>query len=123
MGSARAEIEDLTIRKVDAPRPAGKERRHYTRFPLGLPVGVQLSGRAEPITVELLDLSADGGRFRSLGERVPVDETATVVFLLDDQRRCMAEGRVVRSDPSGEFAVRLKKGNPAFAAFIRRLAE
>lgn len=123
MGSARSEIEDLTIRKADAPRPTGKDRRRHTRFALGLPVGVQIAGRAEPITVELLDLSATGGRFRSLGDRVPVDETATVVFLLDDQRRCMAEGRVVRSDASGEFAVVLKKGNPAFAAFIRRLAE
>lgn len=123
MGSARPEVEELTIRKVDAPRPTGQDRRRHTRFPLGLPVGVQIAGRPELITVELLDLSATGGRFRSLGDRVRVDETATVAFLLEDQRRCMAEGCVVRSDASGEFAVRLKKGNEAFAAFIRRLAE
>jgi len=73
--------------------------------------------------VELLDLSATGGRFRCLGERVRVDETATVVFVLDDQRRCQAVGRVVRSDASGEFALRLKNANEAFVAFVRRLAE
>jgi hypothetical protein len=123
MASARPEVEDLTIRKIDATRPAGRDRRRHTRFPLGLPVGVQIAGRPEPLTVELLDLSVTGGRFRSLGDRVRVDETATVVFVLEDQRRCTAEGRVVRSDASGEFALRLKSSNDAFAAFVRRLAE
>jgi len=123
MGSARRELEGLKIHKVDAARPAGKDRRRHARFPLGLPVGVQIAGRAAPITVELLDLSATGGRFRSLGDRVRLDETATVVFVLEDQRRCTAEGRVVRSDASGEFALRLKSNNDAFAAFVRRLAE
>lgn len=123
MASARPEVEDLTIRKVDAARPAAKDRRRHARFPLGLPVGVQVTGRPEPITVELLDLSATGGRFRSLGDRVRIDETATVVFVLEDQRRCQAVGRVVRSDASGEFALRLRSANEAFIAFVRRLAE
>jgi hypothetical protein len=123
MAAARLEAEDLKIAKVDSVRPVGKDRRRHARFPLGLPVGVQLAGRPGPITVELLDLSATGGRFRCLGDRVRVDETATVAFVLEDQRRCQAEGRVVRSDASGEFALRLKKSNDAFAAFVRRLAE
>ncbi len=123
MASARPEVDELTIRKVDAVRPASKDRRRHARFPLGLPVGVQISGRSEPITVELLDVSATGGRFRSLGDRVRVDDTAIVAFVLEDQRRCTAEGRVVRSDASGEFALRLKSSNDAFAAFVRRLAE
>jgi hypothetical protein len=123
MASARPEIEDLKIAKVDSTRTTGKDRRRHARFPLGLPVGVQIAGRPGPITVELLDLSATGGRFRCLGDRVRVDDTATVAFVLDDQRRCQAEGRVIRSDASGEFALRLKKANDAFAAFIRRLAE
>jgi len=123
MATARPELGDLKIAKVDSTRPVGKDRRRHARFPLGLPVGVQLAGRPGPITVELLDLSATGGRFRCLGERVRVDETATVVFVLDDQRRCQAVGRVVRSDASGEFALRLKNANEAFVAFVRRLAE
>ncbi len=123
MASARPEIEDLNIAKADLARPVGKDRRRHARFPLGLPVGVQIAGRPGPITVELLDLSATGGRFRCLGDRVRVDETATVVFVLDDQRRCQAVGRVVRSEASGEFALRLKNSNDAFAAFVRRLAE
>jgi hypothetical protein len=123
MASARQEVGDLRIAKVDSTRPLGKDRRRHARFPLGLPVGVQIAGRPGPITVELLDLSATGGRFRCLGDRVRVDETATVVFVLEDQRRCQAVGRVVRSDASGEFALRLKNANDAFAAFVRCLAE
>jgi hypothetical protein len=123
MGSARSGVDDLTIGKADSARPTGKDRRRHARFPLGLPVGVQIVGRPGPITVELLDLSATGGRFRCLGDRVRVDETATVAFVLEDQRRCQAEGRVVRADPSGEFALRLKTSNDAFVAFVRRLAE
>ncbi len=123
MASARPEVDDLKIGKADSARPAGKDRRRHTRFPLGLPVGVQIAGRPGPITVELLDLSATGGRFRCVGDRVRVDETATVAFVLEDQRRCQAEGRVVRSDASGEFALRLKTSNEAFVAFVRRLAE
>jgi hypothetical protein len=123
MASARPGVEDLKIAKVDSTRPVGKDRRRHARFPLGLPVGMQLAGRPGPILVEILDLSATGGRFRCVGDRVCIDETATVAFLLEDQRRCEAEGRVVRSDASGEFALRLKKSNAAFAAFVRRLAE
>jgi hypothetical protein len=123
MATARPEVEDLKIAKVDSTRPVGKDRRRHARFPLGLPVGVQLAGRPGPITVELLDLSVTGGRFRCLGDRVRIDETATVVFVLEDQRRCQAVGRVVRSDASGEFALRLKSANDAFVSFVRRLAE
>ena len=96
MASARPEVEDLTIRKIDAARPAGKDRRRHARFPLGLPVGVQIAGRPEPITVELLDLSATGGRFRSLGDRVRVDlnkGTANILISeaeLDQRRAALA---------------------------------
>ena len=102
--------------------PAGKDRRRHARFPLGLPVGVQLGGRPGPITVELLDLSVTGGRFRCPGEKVRVDETATVSFVMHDQQRCFAEGQVVRSDASGEFALRLAAANAAFVAFVSQLA-
>ena len=101
-----------------------KDRRRHARFPLGLPVGVQLAGRPGPITVELLDLSATGGRFRcpAPGEKVRVNDTATVSFVMQDQRRCFAEGQVVRADASGEFALRLAAANDAFVAFVKQLA-
>ena len=102
---------------------SGPDRRQHARFTLGLPVGIQLAGRSSPITVELLDLSATGGRFRTLSETVRVDETATLAFVSQDQRRCSAEGQVVRCDPSGEFALRLEETNDAFAAFVSQLAE
>ena len=126
MGNAVPKVDEFQISKaVPTTRAAanGKDRRRHTRFPLGLPVGVHIAGRPAAITVELLDLSATGGRFRALGDKIRLDDTATVAFVLDDQRRCQAEGQVVRADPSGEFAIRLKRANQAFASFIRQLAE
>lgn len=102
---------------------AGPDRRRHTRFALGLPVGVHLPGRPSPIVVELLDLSVTGGRFRMLGENVGLAETATVAFVSQDQKRCFAEGKVVRADASGEFALRIEKRNEAFAAFVKNLSE
>jgi hypothetical protein len=126
MGSAVPKVDEFQIGKAGSTTHAavnGKDRRRHTRCPLGLPVGVHIAGRPAAITVELLDLSATGGRFRAPGGKVRVDETATVAFVLDDQRRCQAEGQVVRADPSGEFAIRLERANQAFASFIRQLAE
>jgi hypothetical protein len=129
MGSALPKVDESSIGSIGPAgplrpaAPSGKDRRRAARFPLGLPVGVQLAGRPGPITVELLDLSATGGRFRCLGEKVRVDETATVTFVLQDQQRCHAAGHVVRSDASGEFALRLADTNDAFVAFVSQLAE
>ena len=103
------------------PVASGPERRRHERFALGLPVGVHLAGRSSPITVELLDLSVTGGRFRCVGEKVGLAETAIVAFVSQDQKRCYAEGKVVRSDASGEFALRLEKRNDAFAKFVSQL--
>ena len=103
------------------PVPAGPDRRRHARFALGLPVGVHLPGRPTPITVEMLDLSVTGGRFRCHGEKVGLADTATVVFVSQDQKRCYAVGKVVRADASGEFALRIEKRNDAFAAFVKQL--
>jgi hypothetical protein len=103
------------------PTPVGPDRRRHARFALGLPVGVHLPGRPSPITVEMLDLSVTGGRFRCLGEKVVLADTATVVFVSQDQKRCYAVGKIVRADASGEFALRIEKRNDAFAAFVKHL--
>ncbi len=105
------------------PAHSGPDRRGHKRFALGLPVGVHLAGLPDPITVELLDLSVTGGRFRCLGEKVRVDDTATVAFVSQDQERCTAQGQIVRADASGEFALRIATSNQAFAAFVSQLAE
>ena len=98
------------------------ERRKSARFPLGLPVRVHLTGHADPITVEVVDLSARGGRFRCLDERARVNQTASFAFVLPDERHCAAKGRVVRADDSGEFAIKLSKANRAFLLFIGEFA-
>lgn len=105
-----------------APHAARPERRRNTRFPLGLPVQVVLAGRAEPMTVELADLSITGGRFRCVQpEAIGLDQTATFSFLLPGQKRCQAKGKVIRSDGSGEFVLRLLEANRTFLGFISQL--
>jgi len=85
-------------------------------------VEMRLNGRAEPVTVELMDVSAGGGRFRFPGADVRVDQLATFGFVVPDQRRCFARGRVVRVDALGQFAVSLDQANEAFLAFLGLLA-
>jgi hypothetical protein len=98
------------------------DRRRHSRFPLGLPVEMRVAGRAEPFTVELMDVSAGGGRFRFAGADVSVDQHATFGFVIPDQRRCFARGRVVRVDAPGQFALSLDQANEAFLSFLRLLA-
>lgn len=98
------------------------DRRRSSRFVLGLPVRLHLAGVADPLTVELVDLSLTGGRFRSVLPTARLNQNAAIVFVLPGQRRCLAKGRVVRNDPSGEFALRLEKVNAAFVSFVREFA-
>jgi PilZ domain len=104
------------------PETATVERRKSARFPLGLPVRVHLTGHPDPITVEVVDLSTRGGRFRCLDERVQVNQTASFAFVLPGERHCTAKGRVVRADDSGEFAIKLSKANRAFLGFLGEIA-
>jgi hypothetical protein len=114
----------LSAPKNSNEKPAARtvERRRSTRFPLGLPVRVHLAGQPDPITVEVVDLSARGGRFRSMDETVKVDQTASFAFVLPDQKHCAAKGRVVRANDSGEFAVKLSKANRAYLGFLGEIA-
>lgn len=98
------------------------ERRKRPRFPLGLPVRVHLAGKSDPITAEVVDLSARGGRFRCLDEIVHVNQAASFAFVLPDQKHCIAEGLVIRADDTGEFAVKLSNANRAYLGFVGGLA-
>jgi hypothetical protein len=79
---------------------------------------MRLVGHAEPFTVEMMDLSAGGGRFRFAGADVSVDQLATFGFVVPDQRRCSARGRIVRVEGPGQFAISLDQANEAFLAFL-----
>ena len=98
------------------------DRRRNCRFVLGLPVRVHLAGIPDALTVELMDLSLGGGRFRATTQTARLNQNAAIVFVLPGQRRCLAKGRVVRTDPSGEFALRLDRANAAFVGFVGELA-
>ena len=102
---------------------ARKEHRRHPRFPLGLPVRLTVAGRGEFIIVELMDLSATGGRFRVAPEVVSVDDVsvndrAAFGFVIPGQRHCVASGRVVRVRDAGEFALSLERANEAFRGFF-----
>lgn len=101
---------------------APADRRRNSRFMLGLPVRLHLAGVPDPITVEVIDLSAGGGRFRSATETARLHQNAAIVFVLPGPRQCLAKGRVVRTDASGVFALRLEKANDAFLGFVREFA-
>jgi hypothetical protein len=94
------------------------DRRRHLRFPLGLPVEMRLAGKPEALTVEMMDLSAGGGRFRFAGADVSVNQLATFGFVVPDQRRCFARGRIVRVEAPGVFALSLDQANEAFLGFL-----
>jgi hypothetical protein len=104
-----------------APAPAN--RRRHARFPLGLPVKLQLTGRTEPIIVEIVDVSAGGLRLRSLGEEVRVGERGGLRFVLSAaERDCAASGRVARVERGGAFVLTLDETNDAFVRFLASLS-
>lgn len=108
----------IAQRQVAAP----PDRRRHSRFPLGLPVEMRLVGRQEPVTVELMDISAGGGRFRVVGADVSVDQAASFGFVVPDQRRCLAQGRVIRVDGAGQFALSFEQANDEFLGFVGLLS-
>ncbi len=97
-------------------------RRRHARFPLGLPVKLQVVGQAGSIVVEIVDVSAGGLRLRSLGEEVRVTQRATLRFILADQRACAAGGRVTRVERGGAFVLALDETNDAFRSFLASLS-
>ena len=126
--------------RTHEPEPAmsaaHKEHRRHPRFALGLPVKLTVLGRANSMIVELMDLSATGGRFRAPPEeegvpdkandeigvqesvKVNVNDRAAFGFVIPGQRHCVASGRVVRVRGAGEFALSLDRANEAFHGFL-----
>lgn len=97
-------------------------RRRHARFPLGLPVKLQVVGQAGSIIVEIVDLSAGGLRLRGLGDEVQVTQRATLSFVLPDQRACAAGGQVTRVEREGAFVLALDETNDAFRSFLASLS-
>jgi hypothetical protein len=110
-------------------------RRQHARFRLGLPVKLHVEGGAAPITVEVVDISAGGARLRAFACPVRGEQSATLRFLLPDQRACVAQGQVARvipargSEPPSagsdtvDFVLRLDTTNDAFRGFVASLAD
>lgn len=100
---------------------AQQNRRRHKRFPLGLPVELHVAGREQPVIVEIVDVSAGGVRLRALESAVKVAEQATLRFLLEGGRTCVAVGQVARIENDRAIILILKRANPAFKAFLASL--
>ena len=112
-----------TTARATAKRDLGQaNRRRHPRVPVGLPVEVHLSGRPDPLTVELSDIAAGGVRFRAPANDVTIGERARFMFVVAGSGACAAEGHITRINPGGEFIVELDKTSPAFRAFVSSLA-
>jgi hypothetical protein len=98
----------------------GNRRRHM-RFPLGLPVELYVAGRETPIIVEIVDVSAGGVRLRSLEASVNVAEQATLRFVLQGGKPCVATGQVTRVEKEREIIMVLKRTNASFKSFVSSL--
>lgn len=103
-------------------RPIQDDRRQHLRFPLGLPVRLHITGRAEPLTVELVDVGEGGVRFRALEDGVSLDQRAAFAFVIAGEPVCAASGRVMRVAAGGEFILSLDEANAAFHDFLRFLS-
>ena len=97
-------------------------RRRTPRFPVGLPVGLKVAGRSEPLMVEIVDISSGGIRFCALGDAARIGERASLRFVLADQRACAAAGWVARVGRLGEFVLTLTEANEAFRAFVAQMS-
>jgi hypothetical protein len=119
MRPARAQQKVVVDRSSTSAPP---NRRRDARFPLGLPVALQVLDRPDPIIVEIVDVSAGGLRLRALGDEIRPDQRATLRFVLQDQRACAVEGHVLRVGRDGTFVLKLDKANTTFLKFLKSLA-
>jgi hypothetical protein len=119
MRPARAQ-EKVVVNESSTSAP--DNRRRHTRFPLGLPVALQVLDRPDPMIVEIVDVSAGGLRLRSLGDEIRPGQRATLRFVLPEQRPCAVEGHVLRVGRDGTFVLELEKANASFLKFLKSLA-
>jgi hypothetical protein len=87
-------------------------------------VQIHIGANCGPVTVELVDLSESGVRFRLVGDgrEARLAERARFTFMVPDQEPCTAEGTIVRVHDGGEFIVVLDWTNESFRGFVASLS-
>jgi hypothetical protein len=108
---------------IDAPDDPDRRRR--ARYPVGLPVTVQMEGLGESVLAELSDVSSNGCFLRGtelalcarLGERV------TFGFVLRSRRSGLVRGRVVRRVSGEGLALAIEQANESFHELLADLAD
>jgi hypothetical protein len=99
------------------------ERRRCFRYPVGLPVTVQMEGLGESLLAELSDVSSTGCFLRGpelalysrLGERL------TFGFVLPSRESGVVRGRVVRRTPGEGLGLVIEEANDCFQELIADL--
>jgi hypothetical protein len=104
---------------------AASDRRRCLRYPVGLPVMVQIEGLGESLLSELTDVSTGGCFLRGtelalysrLGERL------TFGFVLRGREAGQVRGRVVRRAPGEGVGLVIEEANEAFDELLSALAD
>jgi PilZ domain len=104
------------------PEEARSDRRRFQRYRLGLPVNVHVAWRNDPVTVQMVDIGAEGVRFRSGSGALRLDQEAAFGFVIPGRHVCVANGRVLRVGGDGEFVLSVERANAAFHGFLVSLA-
>jgi hypothetical protein len=107
------------------PRQEPEDRRRRRRYPVGLPVTVQIPGLGESLLAELTDVSTGGCFLRGpeialycrLGERL------TFGFVLEGGESGVVTGRVVRRPPGEGLGVAIETWNRPFEELLADLAD
>jgi len=117
----------IVVPESDMSQPrlnAASDRRRCLRYPVGLPVTVQMEGLGESLLAELADVSTTGCFLRGpelalysrLGERLSFG------FVLRGRESGIVRGRVVRRAPNEGLGLVIEEANAAFDELLADLA-
>jgi hypothetical protein len=108
------------------PRPnAASDRRRRLRYPVGLPVTVQMEGLGESLLAELADVSSTGCFLRGpeLALYSRLGEQLTFGFVLRAGESGVVRGRVVRRAPNEGLGLVIEEANETFDQLLADLAD
>lgn len=103
----------------------GADRRSRARYPIGLPVRVQVDGMDRSVLAELTDVSASGCflRGREIAAFAGPGDRLAFGFVLPSLEVGLVRGRVVRRTPGDGLGVAIEQANSPFDELLGTLAQ
>jgi hypothetical protein len=103
---------------------AASDRRRCLRYPVGLPVTVQMEGLGESLLAELADVSTTGCFLRGpeLALYSRLGEQLTFGFVLQSRESGVVRGRVVRRATNEGLGLVIEEANEVFDELLADLA-